>query len=196
MGQKRAFIFHGYQGYPNEAWQPWLKSELEGKGYRVALPAMPHPDSPAVDEWIRFIGDLVGSPDEATVLIAHSMGGFATLLYLDRLGASGGSVGKTLLIATGYPAGLTTDEADLRSGGDPVLRSWLTQKVDRESVRKAAGQCTVILSDDDPYIPVDEAKAAFEVNLGARIVLEHGLGHMNEDSHITELPSALAAVLG
>lgn len=195
MAPKRAFIIHGYQGYPDEAWQPWLKAALERNGFHSTLPAMPHPDRPGVEEWIRFIGNLVGSPDENTVLVAHSMGGFATVLFLDRLGQVGISVGKTVLIATGYPSGLTADEADERTGGDPVLRGWLTQTVNSERVKRAAGKCTVILSDDDPYIPVQEAKAAFASNLGARIIIEHGLGHMNEDSRITELPSALAAAL-
>jgi predicted alpha/beta hydrolase family esterase len=195
VGQKRAFIIHGYQGYPEEAWQPWLKLELEGRGYTVALPAMPHPDNPGVDEWIQFIAGLVSTPDDDTVLIAHSMGGFAVVLYLDALGLTGGAVGKTVLVATGYPSGLSAQAADERTGGDPVLRVWMTRSVDAGRVKKAAGRCTVILADDDPYIPVDDATTAFTLNLGANIVIEKGLGHMNEDSHISQLPSALAAVL-
>jgi predicted alpha/beta hydrolase family esterase len=192
---KRAFIIHGYQGYPQEAWQPWLRSELESNGYLVALPAMPHPESPGVVEWVDFIDRLIGAPDQDTVLIAHSMGGFAALLYLDRLDGAKKSVGKTVLIATGFPSGLSAREADERADGDPVLRSWLGCTVDSGRVRRAAGKCTVILSDDDPYIPVDEARAAFAANLEARIIIEKGLGHMNEDSRITRLPSALTAVL-
>jgi len=42
--RERAFIIHGYLGYPTEAWLPWLKAMLEKRGYQVWLPAMPHPD--------------------------------------------------------------------------------------------------------------------------------------------------------
>ena len=28
---KRAFIIHGWDGYPAEGWFPWLKRELEKK---------------------------------------------------------------------------------------------------------------------------------------------------------------------
>jgi uncharacterized protein len=192
---ERVFIIHGYLGYPEEAWQPWLKAELEKRGYAVALPAMPHPDRPTISEWVAFITRLVGQPDEKTVMIGHSLGAQAVLRYLEALGANGQSVGKTVLIASGFPSGMSPEAADQKSGGDPTLRAWLSIGVDPGKVKKAAGTCTVILSVDDPYIPFEEAKASFQTNLGPKIIVETGKGHFNEDDDIVELPSALEAVL-
>src|SRR5665213_1615385 len=151
--QDRAFIIHGYQGYPGEAWQPWLKGELEKRGYKVALPAMPHPDRPVISEWTPFIANLVGKPDEKTVLIGHSLGAQAVLHYLETLGAAGTSVGTTVLIASNFPMGMSPEDADERTGGDKVLQPWLVRGLNPAWVRNAAGKCTVILSDNDPYIP-------------------------------------------
>jgi len=192
---ERAFIIHGYLGYPDEAWQPWLKAELERRGYEVALPEMPHPDRPVISEWIGFIAKLVGRPDEKTVMIGHSIGAQAVLRYLETLGGTGRSVGKTVLIASNFPGGMSPEAADERAGGDRPLVPWLTTGVDPNKVRIAAGKCIVILSDNDPFIPFEEAKASFQANLGARIIVEAGKGHFNEDDKITELPAALAAVL-
>jgi predicted alpha/beta hydrolase family esterase len=192
MGE-RAFIIHGYQGYPAEAWLPWLKAKLEEHGYRVFLPAMPHPDRPVISEWVDFIGKLVGKPDSMTVMIAHSLGCDAVLHYLDSLGASGMSVGRTVLVAGRFPAGMSDAEAEKKIEGDKILKPWMTARVDPNNVKLAAGKCTVILSDDDPYVPIDAAKASFRGNLAAEIVIEHGRGHFNEDDHISELPSALNA---
>ena len=191
----RAFIIHGYQGYAQEAWQPWLKAELERRGFDVALPQMPNSDRPTIGEWISFIADLVGEPDRKTVMIGHSLGAQAVVRYLETLGAHGKAVGRTVLIASSFPAGMTPAEADERTGGDLILRPWLTVGVDPGNVRKAAGECVVILSRDDPYIPFEEAKASFQKFLGARIIVETGRGHLNEDDQIAELPSALNAVL-
>jgi uncharacterized protein len=191
----RAFIIHGYLGYAGEAWQPWLKSELEKRGYVVALPEMPHADRPTIPEWIGFISSLVGRPDEKTVMIGHSLGSQAVLRYLETLAGTGQSVGKTVLIAGNFPTGMSPEAANEKTGGDQTLQPWLTIAVDPVKVRKASGPCTVIISDDDPIIPFEEAKASFQANLGARIIVEHGKGHMNEDDRLTELPSALAAVL-
>ena len=193
--RERAFIIHGYLGYSTEAWLPWLKAMLEKRGYQVWLPAMPHPDRPAIPEWIDFIGKLVGKPDAKTVMIAHSLGCEAVLHYLETLGESAKSVGKTVLVASRFPTGMSPEEADKKIEGDEILKPWLTARVDPKSVRMAAGKCTVILSDDDPYIPIDEAKASFQGNLPVEIIIEHGNGHFNEDDNITELPSALNAVI-
>jgi predicted alpha/beta hydrolase family esterase len=193
---ERAFIIHGYLGYPEEAWLPWLKAKLEQRGYQVWLPAMPHPARPAIPEWIDFIAKLVGEPDGKTVMIAHSLGCQAVLHYLETLGEKSKSVGQTVLVAGRFPSGMSPEQAEKKIGGDEILKPWLAARVDPEKVGRAAGKCTVILSDDDPYVPIEEAKASFQGNLTATIITEHGKGHFNEDDKITELPSALNAVIG
>jgi hypothetical protein len=50
---KRAFIIHGYLSFPEEAWLPWMKCELERRGYQTALPAMPNPNAPVICEWLE-----------------------------------------------------------------------------------------------------------------------------------------------
>jgi uncharacterized protein len=192
---ERAFIIHGYMGYPEEAWLPWLRRELEKRGYQVSLPAMPDPDRPTIKEWVDFIAALVGEPDQQTVLVGHSIGAQGVMRYLERLGAAGKSVRTTVLVASGFPSGLSTEEARKMAEGDEVLMPWLAIGVDPSLVKKAAGTCTVILSDDDPFIDIERAKASFREDLGAQLVIEHGKGHMNDDSGITELPSALLAAV-
>ncbi len=191
---ERAFIFYGYQGYPGEAWQPWLKAELERRGLEVSLPEMPHADRPTIPEWTAFIARLVGAPDGQTILIGHSLGAQAVLRYLEALGASGGSVARTILIASNFPFGMSAEDADQRTGGDPVLMPWLITGVDPAMVSRAAGKCIVILSDNDPYIPFEEARSSFKAIPGAKVVVVPGKGHFNEDDRITELPAALEAV--
>jgi len=195
MSQRRAFIIHGYLSYPEEAWLPWLRTELEKKGYVVALPAMPAPDAPVVSEWVAFIANLVGEPDDRTVMVGHSMGGQAVIRYLETLGSSGKSVARTVLVAAGFPPGLTPEEADAKTGANGILRPWFTTSVNAAKVRKAAGQCTVILSADDPYIDVPRATALFRSSLDPKIVIEAGKGHYNEDDKVTELPAALNAII-
>jgi len=192
---ERAYIIHGYLSYPQEAWLPWLKIELEKRGYDVCLPSMPHPDRPAIPEWIDFIAKIVGEPDQNTALIGHSLGCHAVLRYLESLGAAGKSVKKTVLVASSFPIATPPKQAQEIAGDDPALLPWFTTGLDPEKVQKAAGKCTVILSDDDPFIPVEQAKASYQGNLDAKIIIEHGKGHFNEDDGLTELPSVLEAVI-
>jgi predicted alpha/beta hydrolase family esterase len=193
--RRRAYIIHGYQGYPEEAWLPWLKRELEKAGFDASLPRMPSPDHPVIAEWIGFISGLVGEPDTGTVLVGHSIGGQAVIRYLEILGAGGKAVGRTALVGTDFPS-WPGPGAPERKIDDEVLIPWFTTGVDPAKVRKAAGLCTVILSDDDPYVPLEGARAGFAASLHPRIVIEHGKGHMNDESGITDLPSALLAATG
>jgi uncharacterized protein len=192
---KRVFIIHGYLSSPNEAWLPWLQRALEERGYLVSLPPMPHPDRPVISEWIDFIARLVGEPDDRTILIGHSLGCQGVLRYLETVGAAGKSVARTVLVAGIFPTGMSPAEADAETGGDTALDPWFSTGLDPTKVKNAAGDCTVILSDNDPYIGIDRAKAIFRATLDPKIIIERGLGHFNEDDRIVELPSALAAVI-
>jgi predicted alpha/beta hydrolase family esterase len=192
---KRAFIIYGRGGYPTEAWQPWLKRELSRRGYRVTLPTMPNADHPDMLEWLHLISKLVGEPDGETVLVGHSLGGQAVLRYLEIVGAMGKAVGATVIIAGSLPPELSIAEARKKVKGDNVLLPWFTLGVEAPKVKAAAGRCTVILSEDDPYIPVRQAVAAFRKQLNPTIVMKSGQGHFNEDDGLTELPEALEAII-
>jgi len=192
---KRAFIIHGFLSHPQEAWLPWLKVELEKRGYVVALPAMPHPDAPVISEWIDFITRLVGQPTETTVMIGHSLGCQGVLRYLETLGFAGMSVTRTVLVAGTFPIERSEEEVAEASEGDPVLKPWFSSGIDPLSVKKAAGRCTVIFSDNDSYITVEKEKDIFRAVLDPTIIVLPGHGHFNDDSGVTELPAALAATV-
>jgi uncharacterized protein len=187
----RAFIIHGYLSYPEEAWLPWMKRSLEEKGCLVALPAMPRPDHPVIHEWLDFLIQLIGEPDPATILIGHSMGVQAVLRYLETLGGAGKAVGKTLLVAGSFPL---TRSAAAAADIPPVLVPWFTTGIDAAKVKKAAGECSVILSDNDPYLDSTRAATTFREHLNANVVIVSGGGHFNEDDGLVELPEALDAL--
>ncbi len=190
----RIFIIHGYLSHPEEAWLPWFKRELENEGFQVSLPAMPRPDHPVIADWIAFIDRLVGVPDASTYLVGHSLGCQAVLRYLETAGAAGRSVAKTLLVAGIFPVGMSLAEAVKATDGDPILVPWFRAGIDPGLVKPAAGECTVILSDNDPYIDLEQATTTFRATLDPRIVVVPGGGHFNEDDHLTQLPEALNAL--
>ena len=43
---KRIFIVHGWGGFPEEGWFPWLKKDLEQKEFEVHVTQMPKADKP------------------------------------------------------------------------------------------------------------------------------------------------------
>lgn len=184
---KRAFIIHGWGGYPEEGWFPWLKSELEKHGFIVSVLAMPHPDEPTIDDWVGTLAHTVGTPNADTYFVGHSIGCQTILRYLETIDTP---VGGAVCVAGFFDLlGLETD--DERA----VAQPWLHTPIDFEKISTVCPRITAIFSDNDPFVSLKESSVAFKEKLGAKIVIEHDKGHFSGSDGITELPSALQAVL-
>src|SRR3989344_3711471 len=188
--QKRAFIIHGWDGYPEEARFPWLKEELEKNGFTVAVPAMPQPDEPTIETWVPKLAEVVGEPDERTYLVGHSMGCQTILRYL--AGLEGKKIGGIVLVAGFFELRPLETEDEER-----ILEPWIETQIDFAKVRAATGNITAIFSDNDPWVPLEKNIELFKKNIGEDItvITEHDKQHFSESSGITELPSAREAIL-
>ena len=187
--QKRVFIVHGWDGCPEEGWFPWLKKELETRGFDVFVPQLPKPDEPRINNWLPKLKEVVGIPDEKTYFVGHSMGCQAIARYLETL-PENTKVGGAVFIA-GFFKRLTNLEDDdvVRS----VSEEWLKTPINLQKVKTHLKKSVAIFSDDDPYVPLDN-KEEFADVLGSKIVIEHNKGHFC-DSVDMELSVALKSVL-
>jgi predicted alpha/beta hydrolase family esterase len=83
---KRAIIVHGFKGKPGTNWKPWLKRELEDKGFRVNVPEMPHTQTPQLKEWVDKLTETISLYESDDIfLIGHSLGCITILKYLETL---------------------------------------------------------------------------------------------------------------
>ena len=76
-----------------------------------------------------------------------------------------------------------------------IVRQWLAVEVNYEKAKKLGGKFVSIFSDNDEFVPFEENSGVYKEKLGAKIILEHGKGHFDDDSGVKELPSALSAIL-
>lgn len=185
---KHVYLIHGLYGRPDGSWRPWLKDELEKRGYAVEALAMPDADKPKPEIWIKHMQESIVAPDEDTIIVAHSLGGLATLLYLSTL-ADGVSVGKVVCVA-----GVVDRLTYIPEGADDVVEDWLRLKPDNDRVRRSAGQIVAFFSDNDPIIP-PETEDIVRTRFDARTVVEHEMGHYNGKGLITEVPGVLAEIV-
>lgn len=187
--QRRVFIVHGWDGHPEEGWFPWLKRELEEKGFEVFVPAMPEPAKPTIESWVARLSELVGDVDENTFFVGHSIGCQTILRYMERLPADV-KVGGAICVAGWFTLmSLKTDEER------EIAREWLETPIDFEKVKRHSSHFFAVFSDDDPDVP-RENQALFEQCLGAETALEHGRGHFSGGDGVKELPIVLARLLG
>ncbi len=188
---KRVIIVHGWDGFPGDAWYPWLKKEMEGRGYQVIVPQLPSPGSPRIKAWVPALATAVGKPDGETYLVGHSMGCQAIARYLEGL-AEGQKVGGAVFVA-GFFERLTKIGDDANS--QETERDWLSSKPDLLKVRERLPKSVAIFSDDDPFVPL-ENQNDFRDMLGSEITVQHARGHFNKNrDHTTELPIVLEKLL-
>lgn len=190
---KRVFIVHGWDGYPEEGWFPWLKQELEARGFRVVVPQMPSADEPVIEKWVSHLTHVVGVPDRETYFVGHSIGCQTIMRYLAGLPRDA-HVGGVVFVA-GFFTLMNIDDANHQA----IARPWLETSIDVARVRDVAREnITAIFSKTDVWVPFLENEKVFREKLRARIIIEAGgepSGHFSGSDGVKELPVALDAVL-
>jgi methionine--tRNA ligase beta chain len=184
-------MIHGLGNTPNDAWFPWLKSELERRGFAVSAPAMPQPEKPTLETWIPAIAAAVHRPDADTYFVGHSLGVIAILKYLETLPESA-RIGGVVSIAGFLELPVNNEPAE-----DEMLRLWLLAPVQAAKIKKIVGKIHAIFSPTDRWVRI-ENKKLFEDQLGATTLIEDGRGergHFSGHDGVTELPTALSLLL-
>jgi hypothetical protein len=186
---QRVFIIHGWSGYPEEAWMPWLRKELEARGFSVQAPSMPFSDEPNIEKWTRHLARIVGEVDENTYFVGHSIGCQTIMRYLETLQPHE-KIGGAVFVAGWFTLQIleTQEEKD-------IAEPWLNREIDFVRIKLHTTKFITILSDNDPVVNYEENKRLFKKNLGAKIIIEHNKDHLGADSGVKELLSALQAVL-
>ncbi|MDO8523005.1 MAG: alpha/beta hydrolase [bacterium] len=183
--QKRVFIIHGWGGSPQNNWFPWLKNELEKKGFLVIVPSMPHPENPTIEGWVGHLSTVVGEPDENTYFIGHSIGCQTILRYVEQLQKPIGGV----VCVAGFFRLLHLETKEEKE----IAKPWLEVPMNYEKIKLNANKIIAIFSDDDQDVDLGD-KELFEKRLDAKTIVEHKKGHFSDDAGVKELPSVLNAL--
>ena len=184
--QKRIFIVHSWLGSPEDGWYPWLKTELEKKGFIVETPSMPDTAHPKINLWVKMLATLVKTPDEHTYFVAHSIGCQTVLRYLQKLNKEV-KIGGAVFVAPWT----NLSEASYETEDDrKTIKPWLKNDLKWDKILEHCSRFTAVFSDNDLYVPLANA-TLFEEKLKAKIVLEYGKHHFMGSEGIHELPIVL-----
>lgn len=179
---KRVIIVHGWQGEPGNHWKGWLRRELEKRGVEVVEPFMPN-ESNEPKDWISKLREVAGKVDQDTVIVGHSLGCPTAIGFLSEL-PNDKKVGGCILVA-GFSSRLK--DFDELSKFD-----FLNKYV--KNAKRHSDHFVSIVSDNDESVPFEKSKELNDL-IGGKLILEKGKGHFCEDDGVTELPSALDAIL-
>ena len=188
---KRAFLIHGWDGNPKNAWFPWAKKELEKKDFEVLVPAMPDPEEPEIKSWVDKLAKTVGNIDGDTYLIGHSIGCQTILRYLEKL-SENEKVKAVILVAPW----MSLDEQTIKEEGEDVweiAKPWIETPIDIEKVKTHSNKFAIVYSTNDPYANSDDLLMLKE-KLDALTVNAGNKGHFDDDANIKELPEIIDVI--
>ncbi len=182
---KRVFIVHRWNANPKDDWYPWLKKELEKQGYKVAVPKMPTTNHPKIKTWVAELKKQVGTLDNDTYFVGHSIGCQTIIRYL---ATQKQQCGGAIFVAGWFAL---TPEAFETKQDEKIAKPWLYNPIKFEIAKKNITQSTVILSDNDPYVEMKLNAMTFKGTLGSKIIMQKKKGHFTKDEKITNIPIIL-----
>jgi len=182
---KRVFIIHGWGGYPEECWFPWLRKELVARRFQVHVPPMPDTDNPSKALWINHLKELVGHCDDDTYFVGHSLGCQTILRYL-QMQPPGVKVGGVVFVAGFETLSARYSEPEVQR----VLGPWLKDPIHWEAIRGRTKHFVAVFSDNDGWVPLENVEF-FSRKLGAETIVLHDMQHFSGSRGITELPIVL-----
>ncbi|MDB5178746.1 MAG: hypothetical protein JWN01_689 [Patescibacteria group bacterium] len=163
---KTAIILHGTLGSPSGNWFAWLKNELEKRGLQVWLPQLPRPEQPSLGEWAAFVQqECPFDIDAETLIVGHSSGAILALILAQQ---NPHPIGAIAAVSVFHDNSLGWEPNNSLFG---VAFAW-------DTIRANTRQFLFVHSDDDPYVPLGQARYVAQKCASNTIVIP-GQGHFN-----------------
>lgn len=184
----RAVVIHRWDGNPNSDWYPWLKNELDNKGFKVKIPTMPNTSEPKIKAWVSHLKKIVGELDNETYFVAHSIGCQTVMRFLEKENYNG-KIGKMVFVAGWFKLDNLEDE-EVKEIANP----WTNTPINFNKVKEKISKITVFLSSNEPYGFINDNARIFRERLNARVIILENRGHFTEDDGIKKLPEVLKEI--
>lgn len=166
--KKTAFIIHCSNGNPNRNWYPWLKKELENKGFQVFAPQFPIGKDQNLNNWLNTLKEYKQYLNNS-ILIGHSLGVSFILNVLNNWDIKA----KATYLVSGFIGKLNVDEPNIEDFSDKTF-NWY-------KIRTNCKHFYIFHSDNDPYVPLSKAQELSKY-LETKVILVKNAGHFSESS--------------
>ncbi len=169
---------HGYTASHLADWYPEITPLLLNEGWRFAIPDLPGDKYPHAQMWLEALEKVIQQNDKPLILVGHSLGTRAILLYLEKYKPK---VEKVFLIAA---FDNVLENGDRRGG--KAYPDFFTHKVEIELVKSLVGKFVVLHSKDDHSIPYSQGKTIAQ-KLEAKLFTYEDRDHFCEPKNAKEI---------
>jgi len=170
---KKAVILHGTDGSPEGVWIPWLKTQLQTRGYEVWAPELPGKHTPNRQIYNDFLFNADWDFTD-NLVIGHSSGAVSVLNLLldDRCP----HIANAVLVS----AWADTEAAGLQDKGfeaEQFTELFPPGGFNFDRIKSQTDHILFFHGDDDRYCPLDQAQWLAQ-QAGSEIVVIPGGGHL------------------
>ena len=167
----KIIFVHGYTASSKADWYPNISPQLEKLGVDFVVPDLSGGERPHAEEWLSVIHEEVKNTKKPLVLVGHSLGTRAVLLYLEKFKPN---VKLVLLVA----AFANKTENGLRRGGE-VYPDFFQHKINISGIKPLVDKFIVMHSRDDSSIPYEQG-VEIATDLNAELKTYQGRDHFSK----------------
>jgi predicted alpha/beta hydrolase family esterase len=168
----KLIFVHGYTASSQVNWYPTLKPMLDKLGVDYSIPDLPGGKQPHSQKWLELIHQEVLKTDKPIVLIGHSLGTRAVLLYLDQYQTK---VEEVILVAP-----LSNDMENAKRRGGDAYPDFFEYKIDLKKVKKLAKKWTILHSKDDYSLDYEQHGVALSKEMEVKLITFENRSHFTK----------------
>lgn len=189
---KRTLVLHWWWGGSNNNWFPWLKSEIEFKVPEIYIPNLPNTDNPVYQEQMDYLGVYSSDFKGGWNILWHSLWCKLALKFVEDYNIKNSVL---VLVAPTYFWLASELWREVCWDAYDNLEEYFDIKIDFDKINKLNNKVVVFLSDNDPFINMENAKKYYSDIKNIEFIDFKGKWHFNEWSWTFELEEILGYLI-
>jgi predicted alpha/beta hydrolase family esterase len=185
---KNILVLHWLEWGSNKNWLPWLKNEIQYKADEIFIPNLPSTNSPAFEEQFEYLNVYSNDFQDGGNLIWHSLWCQLTLKFILENNIKNSNV---ILVSPTYPWFVSELWTGILWENYKNLENYSNILLDFKKFNKLWNKVTIFLSDNDPYINMENARRYYSKIKDVNFIDFKNKWHFNEWAWILELEEIL-----
>ena len=181
--EKKVIFVHGYTSSPKKTKYQLIAKKLQTLGIDYSIPQMPGGEYPHSKDWLEIINREVNDSKDPVVLVGHSLGTRAILLYLNKYHQK---VDTVVLIS---PSDQKSKEKVKGNMAD-----FYNVNLNFEKIKNLAGKFLVVHSKDDDTLPY-EGGVGISKKLDSEFISYDNMGHFSGEENAERNATAFVEIV-
>jgi len=179
----KALLLHWWWSNSKSNWLPWLKKELERRLFDVYIPNLPNTNNPTLKEQEEYIDIYTWDFEKWWLIVWHSLWCQLATNFVQKNNINNSTI---ISVAPTYPHLAKKLWKDILWDSYDMIEKYYNTKIDFNKVNKLNNKFVVFLSDDDPYVNMENAKKYYQNLNNTKFIDFKNKWHFNQKAWILE----------